>query len=188
MRQRAKAIVAEQGVTRPALEKIVQEVERLASREGFWNLVEFPCIDSRARQTKYLLDEDEDHGFALYAITWLPGMRVAPHNHTTWACIAAAQGAEENSLYERTDGGTQAGSASIVQRDTRIVSPGSGGLALLPDDIHAVRIAGDEPTIHLHLYGRALETLDRRLAYDIERGSCAVRGIGVPSVRRTPSR
>lgn len=38
------------------------------------------------------------------------------------------------------------------------------GVAFLPDDLHSIHIEG--PLLHFHLYGRALERLDRREYYD----------------------
>ncbi len=181
----ARAIVQREGATRESLASVLEHLQNLALQPGFWTLADFPCLDEQVRQTRYLLREDEDHSFALYLITWLPGRSIAPHNHTTWACIAAAAGAEKNTLYERMDDGQGPGPARVEYRGTKIVSIAEGGLALLPDDIHAVDIVGDEPTLNLHLYGRALETLDRRLSFNLKSGTAAVRGIGVPSVRWT---
>jgi predicted metal-dependent enzyme (double-stranded beta helix superfamily) len=183
----AREIAGRQAVDRQALGEILQHLEQLAREDGLWTTEAFPCLDEQTRQTRYLLHEDEACGIALYLIVWLPGRHIAPHNHTTWACIAPVAGAERNTLFERVDGGAGPGHAVIRQCGVRIVNRAEGGLTLLPDDIHAVDIVGTEPTVNLHLYGRPLESLEARLAFDAASHSAAVRGVGVPSVVWQPA-
>ncbi len=44
----------------------------------------------------------------------------------------------------------------------------------MPDDIHSIHVLGDQSIMHLHMYGKALEEMTERVAYDRENGTYAV--------------
>jgi predicted metal-dependent enzyme (double-stranded beta helix superfamily) len=178
----AKAILVETSLTRQTLAVVAGKLEALAAQRHLWSEAEYRSPTEAERQKRYLVSEQPDRTFALYLNTMYRGRRVPPHNHTTWACIAAVEGCEVNYLYDRIDDGSTPGKANLREREQVRVEPGRS-IALMPHDIHAVANA-DAPVIrHIHFYGRALEVLDRRLVFDLAAGTCKPMVMEIPSTR-----
>jgi predicted metal-dependent enzyme (double-stranded beta helix superfamily) len=177
-----KGIIANRPVVRPTAARVLEVLKGLAAQPELWPAADFPAPGEDTRQARYLVTEDPDSTFALYLNTMLPGRKIPPHNHTTWACIAGIEGEEHNTVYERVDDRSREGHAELRKQEMVVVAAGSG-IAMLPDDIHSVDIVGDRPIRHLHLYGRALETLTDRVTYDLEAKTVKPMPIGVQTRR-----
>lgn len=101
----------------------------------------------------YVLHETVD-GPSLYLVSDAAGVRSAPHEHQTWAVIAGVSGNELNVLYEPVDADAR------TVRPVSVAEVKAGDVICLhPDAIHATYAMDDEPTYHLHLYGRPLRAL-----------------------------
>lgn len=178
----AKAILASRSLSRDALGEIAGKLEALASQRHLWSEAEYRSPTEAERQRRYLVSEEPDRTFALYLNVMYRSRRVPPHNHTTWACIAAVDGCEANYLYERLDDRSQPGRAALRESRQVRVEPGRS-IALMPDDIHAVANLEAPVIRHIHFYGRALEVLDQRLIFDPAAGTCKPMVMEIPSTR-----
>jgi predicted metal-dependent enzyme (double-stranded beta helix superfamily) len=167
---RIRGIEQAQGVTRPALDAIMAELQGLAAREELFPSAEFPPPPAGEKGSRrYLLHEDPGNRFALYLNALNPGNETKPHDHTTWAVVVAVAGEELNRVYARTDDGSDPERCELKLAREVVVKPGTG-IALMPEDIHSIHTQGTQPTRHLHMYGLALEKLDDRRAFDPDTG------------------
>lgn len=178
LRREVRRTIESGGLNRATLADVLTQLKALASETQFWGADAFPDPEPGVTQARYLIGVDDDQTYALYLNVMRPGKVVPPHNHTTWACVAAVEGPETNVLYERTDDRATPGRAVIEEKERIVVEP-EMGVALLPDDIHSVHIEGDGIIRHLHMYGRALETLSERLTFDIDAQTCRIMDVGV---------
>lgn len=169
---KVKSLAEPVNVSRENLDKIKAEMVEIASRDSIWDEDQFPAPTDGKIQNRYLIAKDDDDSYALYLNVMHQGKYAPPHNHTTWACVSAVAGEEYNYVYTPDkEGPLEPGKRPIQLAETIIVKPGTG-IALLPDDIHSIAINEGENTRHLHLYGRALETLTDRLLWQEDLKTC----------------
>ncbi|TPG44291.1 hypothetical protein EAH89_27485 [Roseomonas nepalensis] len=177
-----RELIGDRALDRATLGRVLEVLKGLAAQPSLWPADDFPSPGEDTRQARYLIAEDPDQTYALYLNTMLPGRKIPPHDHTTWACIAGVEGEEHNTVWHRTDDGSRPGHAELESKEMIVVKAGSG-IALMPDDIHSVDIVGDRPIRHLHLYGRALEVLSERVTYDVAAKTVKPMPIGVQTKR-----
>ena len=161
---RVRLIEQQHGVNYEALGKIRNELIELTRDKELFPRSSFPINDDGGSAV-YRISEDSDHRYALYASVGAAGKSVPPHNHTTWAVIVGVYGDELNRFYERTDDSSKEGYAELKETGSFVVQHGNC-VVFLPDDIHAISTDDSEPTVHLHMYGLALDHLHERLVFN----------------------
>lgn len=163
-----REIEAHRGVSRQSLSSVKEVLLNLAARRHLFSEQDFPS--ATGEPLLYLLSEENDHRFALYLSTGLPGRSSPPHNHTTWAVIVGIEGEEENRIYERLDDGSVPGRGNVKVRERFVVKRGTG-ICFLPDDIHSIHVVSDVPTRNFHMYGVSVEHLPERIKFDMDAGT-----------------
>ena len=161
---RVRLIEQQHGANYDALGKIRDELIDLTRNKEMFPRSSFPITEDGGSAV-YRISEDSDHRYALYASVGAVGKSVPPHNHTTWAVIVGVYGDELNRFYQRTDDASTEGYAELEETGSSVVRHGNG-VVFLPDDIHAISTDDSEPTVHLHMYGLALDYLHERLVFD----------------------
>ena len=175
-----RAIEAQYGVTREALDRIKPELVRLASRSDLFPAASFGNLPGRPG-TLFHLAEDPDGRFALYGSAGAPGKAQPPHNHTTWACIAGVYGEEHNVFYDRVDDRKVEGQGKLAKTGELTVVKGNA-CAFLPDDFHTIEVVNGKESLHLHLYGKTLEDLPERIYFGASTGGATQRFMSRPEV------
>ena len=176
-----RALSDAQEISRDSLDSIRKQLQSLAAKRELWSEEDFPPPAEGELQNRYLIADEPGGGISLYLNVVRSGKRVPPHDHTTWACIAAVEGVEHNMFYTRTDDQTIEGKATLKMDNVIAVGPGDA-IAMMPDDIHNFEVRGDQTIRHLHFYGRPLESLSERKAFDLEKGTYKIMDVGVKTI------
>lgn len=167
-----KAAVGKDGVTRDALSQVTEHLLELAKRTDLFHYDLFPVLGKHdeANSTIYQLAEEDDHTFALFAVSQRLGNMSPPHDHTTWAVIAGIEGEEVNRTYERLDDGGKTGHSEIRESGQTVVGEGTA-IAFMPDDIHSIHCVTEVPTLNFHLYGLSIAHLPGRQMFNMRDGT-----------------
>jgi len=162
--------LVQDGVTPASLQRIEQALARLAARKALFDPQEFPASPADGNVALYQLRVQEDETLALYLNVLQPGQQTQPHNHKTWAVIAAVEGQELNRVYRRCDDGSDSTRAMLEVVREVTVEPGRS-ISFMPEDIHSIHGQGTDIIRHLHMYGRPLDKLDQREGFDLQTGA-----------------
>lgn len=161
--QRIRDHLAPGAPSRERLEKIAAELRDLVS-QGHFEMADYPLPEGTS-SILYKLSEDEGGTCTLYANRIRGAMQSPPHDHKTWAVIAAVEGTEMNTLYEWEDG--TEGRQRVVKRSVVELRDGAS-IALMPLDVHSIRIEAGVELLNLHLYGIGIDRQSERLLFNAD--------------------
>ena len=165
-----RSMISSNGVTRSTLSEVKARLLELATHQELFNTDIFPVQNGDNESSLYLLSEDINHEYAFYALSEIRGKMTPPHDHTTWAVIAGIEGEELNKFYDRLDNGKDEGQAQIRESHSEVVGVGTG-VILMPEDIHSIHCLVEQPTLNFHFYGRSIEYLPKRKAFNMAEGT-----------------
>lgn len=163
-------------LTHDQLKPVAEALEQLGLQRDLFPDAHFRVTPEFPAQV-YRLAEDADGRYALYVSAGLPGKSQPPHDHTTWAIIAGVTGRERNVFFKREKTDDPVRDELHRLSDSDVVAGSS--VRLLPDDVHTIELIGDEPGLHLHFYGLALDRLHHRVVFDSPAGG-SFRTFGPP--------
>ncbi len=153
-----------EGTTIDSLNLVKGELMALCAQSHLFPRSDFPVPDGDRVERCFLVHEGDHGDFALYVNSALPGQAYRPHNHGgSWAVIAAVEGEETHGLYQEVTPDT----VKLVNQIT--VKPGTA-VSMLEEGIHSIHAEGDQPLLHLHLYGKSFARQGERTEYDLELG------------------
>ncbi len=134
------------------LQTIAKELLALCQTSTF-NAELFPAAEV-GKEHLHVLAISDTGGPSVYLVSDGVGVTSPPHEHQTWAVIVGVRGVERNIQYRRLPGDHR----QVVEQG--VVDVGTGEyLCMAEADIHATDVVGDQPSYHVHLYGRALSAL-----------------------------
>lgn len=159
------------GVTDHTLAQARTHLLELAAQATLFPRSDFPLPEEGKNERTFLIQEDSDGAYALYVNSGLKGQTTRPHDHgESWAIVVAVEGEERHKVYRRVDDGSVEGRGTVEVIDEIDVRPGEG-ICLPESGIHSIHALGDEPLLHLHLYGQSFANQSTRTEYDVENGT-----------------
>lgn len=159
-----RRVVALAGVNRAALADIQAILGRLAARRDLLTCERFALPPGQI-SVLHTLGTDMECGCTLYANRSDGGLASPPHDHNTWAVIAAVHGTEFNRLYRRE---TLADGSERVSAGREIALKEGASIALMPQDVHSIRVEPGTRLLNLHLYGAAMDRQSGRRRFDAQ--------------------
>ncbi len=147
------------------LAKLSPLVVRAAADTG-WIKNDMYHVDSNDGFGTTLLHEESDKSLFIVVDCWLPGRRVRPHEHGTWAVVVGVTGVEKNTFWERTDDRSTKGHAVLRKLQEHRVSVGDA-ITMKTGEIHSVENETNEVTLTFQVYGRHLNHTGRS-QFDID--------------------
>lgn len=128
----------------------------LAAEQDLFPTAAFPRAPGTPGGLFRLVEFSDQRG-ALYMSLGYTGRINPPHTHASWALVAGVSGGvEHNVIYDRIDDGSVDGEAELRLREEIPVGPGQIG-TVETGQYHTIEVVSDEPVLHLHAYGHAVD-------------------------------
>lgn len=113
-----------------------------------------------SQRGRYMLHRAER--FNVTSVIWGPGERATAHNHETWGIIGVIDNEIEETRYRL--GEQRAGHTDLEVLGVRRHGPGAVSTLVPPgDEIHAMYNPTTRDTVEIHVYGKDLAGLRRRM-------------------------
>jgi predicted metal-dependent enzyme (double-stranded beta helix superfamily) len=100
----------------------------------------------------WLLFRAVDHSLSLFSLVVPAGSTTPVHDHLAWGLVGLYRGRQDETVYQRTDDGSDHDHANLDIVQINALEPGGFYKLLPPDgDIHAVKTTSSEVSISIHL-------------------------------------
>lgn len=145
--------------------RVAELLEPFLRTEGLLNPAQREPDPTHYRQ--HILHVEEDGGFSIVALVWLPGQETPIHDHVSWCVVGVQEGQEHETRYRIAGAGDD---TWLVEDGSSVNPPGSIAALTPPGDIHKVANQGAGLAISLHIYGADIGKLGSsiRRRYDLE--------------------
>ncbi len=100
--------------------------------------------------------------FNVTSVVWGPGESAAAHNHETWGVIGVIDNEIEETRY-RVEEGAASGRAKLEVKAVMRHAPGAISCLVPGDEVHAMRNPTERDTVEIHVYGKDLAGLKRKI-------------------------
>ena len=141
--------------TRDRVDALKPAFARLLASEG-WLPEAFASPDATSRMGdgigQYALYRAEDGSLCLFSLVIPAGAETPVHDHLAWGLIGVYRGRQHETIYRRTDNGSDEAHASL-EISKELTAAAGEFYALIPptDDIHYVRTVSDAASVSIHL-------------------------------------
>jgi len=145
-----------------ALRRIKPLMAQLLATPG--SIPEQAFAPRKDRFAMNLLYMPKDRAFSVNGAVWLPGQATPIHDHLAWAMIGLYDGEERESIYRRTDDGSNPRVAKLELASEKVNRPGHITV-LGKAGIHRIDNISNARSRSIHVYGVDIGNAERH-SYD----------------------